>query len=558
MGKEVAGNAPPLLGRNFVAARVARWRSPKIRSLLRRAGQVGNPTLVATDAASRFLGATLVATPAVVVGAIFVSPLFLSLAALPLMLIIAPEIRLRDRVAQRKEGVEGELPFFSVFASVLGSAGVPLYLAFRTLADSDVFAYMKREAMLVKRDVEIFGMNPNDALERIASNHPSGKFGDFLLGYTSKARSGGDVSAYLSNEGGSLLKDLEGEWVRYASRVGVVGSMMITVFGIVPLMLMVVGVFSPGASVTGLFYFTGIGVPLFTCGLLFMAGRMQPLHEALPHGKLARSSALAVLGVAVELFTGLLWLSVAASLLLFFTSYWSSVRGELEEARQEEGGLGRFLKDLLEYKRQEYDLAKAVVAIQTTAKYNLRFDEVLSKVANQLRAGVPLDQVKFFTRSRMVRLAFLLLGEMSRSGGGTVDTVYQISSFADKMGEMRRNTESEMKPYLYLSYVSPLLLAFGVTFVGSVLSSIGNRAGSGLTALHIAGTQVGTASPALSGVSDLLIVVSAASLGLIGAKLTDFTVRNTLKPSVNILLAVAAIAVMTSLGSHSLAALWPK
>jgi flagellar protein FlaJ len=525
----------------------------KIGILLRRSGQIGNPKVIATLAASRFLGTLVVVLPTSVLGCIAFSPIFLGLMAIPLVVAIAPEVRLKDQVAQRREGVEGELPFFSVFAGVLGSAGVPLYLVLRALAESDVFAHMKREAKLVRRDVEIFGMNPNDSLERLASSHPSERFSDFLLGYTSKARSGGDVSAYLSSEGGALLKELEGDWARYASRVGIVGSMMITVFGVVPLMLMVVGVFSPGASVTGLLYFTGVGVPLFTVGLLFMAGKMQPMHESLPKGKLGRSVALGFLGVGVELLTGLLWLSVAVSLLLCFLGYWLSVRGALDEARDEEAGLARFLKDLLEYKRQEYDLAKAVVSIQSTNRYNRRFDGALAKVAAQLRAGVPLDKVKIELRSRLGNLAFLLLGEMSRSGGGTVDTVFQISSFADKIGEMRHNTQSEMRPYLYLSYISPLLLAFGVTFVGGVLSSLGNRAGSGLSALHITGTQMGTVAPALSQVSNLLIVVSAASLGVIGAKLTDFTARNTLKPSVNVLMAVLGIIAMATLNSHSLA-----
>jgi hypothetical protein len=558
MGENVAGGVGSSLGRNRIASRVARWRSPRIRVLLRKSGQVGNPLAIATKAASRLQAAAIVAVPAAALAALFISPLLLCVATLPLFAIILPEIRLRDKVAQRREGVDRELPFFSVFASVLGSAGVPLYLGFRTLAGSDVFAHMKAEAMLVRRDVEIFGMNPNDALERVAANHPSPRFSDFLLGYTSKARSGGDVAAYLSNEGGAFLKGLEDEWARYASRVGIVGSMMITVFGIIPLMLMVVGVFSPGASTAGLFYFTGVGVPLFTIALLYLAGKMQPLHESLPRGKVARSAALALVGIGVDFLTGLFWLSVASALLVCFIGYWLSVRKELAEARDEEEGLARFLKDLLEYKRQEYDLAKAVVAIQSTGHYNRRFDAVLSRVANELRAGVPLDQVKVESKSRLGRLAFLLLGEMSRTGGGTVDTVFQVSSFADRVGEMRRNTQAEMKPYLYLSYVSPLLLAFGVTFVGDILSSLGTRAGSGLSVLHISGAQVGSLSPALSQVSDLLIVVSAASLGLIGAKLTDFTVRNTLKPSVNVLLAIAAIVVMTAVGSHSLVGIWQR
>ena len=55
--------------------------------------------------------------------------------------------------------------------------------------------------------------------------------------------------------------------------------------------------------------------------------------------------------------------------------------------------------------------------------------------------------------------------------------------------------------------------------------------------------------------SDLLIVVSAAALGLIGAKVTDLTVRNTWRASLNVALAVAAVLVLAGPGSHSLSGL---
>ena len=112
-----------------------------------------------------------------------------------------------------------------------------------------------------------------------------------------------------------------------------------------------------------------------------------------------------------------------------------------------------------------------------------------------------------------------------------------------------------MKPYLILSHISPLLLVFGVTFVQGVLTSFSSRAAPGLSALRASGVQLGGLPAGLAQMSDLLIVVAAASLGLIGAKMTDFTVRNTLRASVNVALAVAALTFMAAVGSHSLAQL---
>ena len=536
-------------------SRLVAWRSRRISALLKRSGRVGNPVAMAWGSLDRAAKVALGAVPAAALAGTFVSPWLFLLSLAPLVPFFAPEARLRDGVARRREGVERELPFFSVLVGVLGGAGIPLYSILKGVSSSEVFPSMREEAQLVRRDVEIFGMNPNDSLERLASLHPSKKLGRFLLGYTSKARSGGDVSAYLTVESGSMLKELEDAWARYVTRVGIIGSMMITVFGVVPLLLMVVGVFSPGFSVVGLVFFTGVGVPVFTLALLYMAGRMQPSPEEAPHGRAARSLLVALPFAALGGAAGAVWASAAAVLFVFFSAYGISVRRQMAETRELEEGLSRFLKDLLEYKRHDYDLSRAVVAMEAHGGYPRPFGALLARLAARVRAGVPLDEAKPECRSALGRLAFLLLGEMSRSGGGSVDTVFQVSSFADRMIQMRRSATAEMRPYLVLSYASPLLLAFGVTFVSAILTTFSARVGPGLASVRLGAFQVGSVPPGLTQVSDLLIVVSAAALGLIGAKVTDLTVRNTWRASLNVALAVAAVLVLAGPGSHSLSGL---
>jgi hypothetical protein len=530
-------------------------RSLKLAVLLRRSGKIGNPLRLATCSFSRSLRAVLVIIPLATVSALLVSPWMILLGLLPLALYLAPEFTLRDAIAMRREGVERELPFFSILTNVLGGAGVPLFSILQIVLHNETFSSIKREALIAKRYVGIFGMNPDDSLNRLASDHPSKKFGDFLLGYTSKARSGGDVPSYLAGESATLLRELEDEWGRYANRVGVIGSMMVTVFGVVPLLLMIVGVFSPAFSFLGLLIFAALGVPFFTAGLLFLAGRMQPLGEEPAKGSVVKSLVFAPAGACVFAVTGSIWLTVAAVLVIFFTFYGLSTRSQLIETKSVDDGLWRFLKDILEYKRQEYDLTKAVLTIQANTKYGRDFDRVLSKAASELRAGVPLDEIKLRCRSRLARLVFLVLGQMGRSGGGTVETVYQLSHYAGRMVEVKRNTRAEIRPYLILSYASPVLLAFGVTFVGGVLSSINNPFRPTIPGIHLGGVQMGHISPDLTEISNFLIVSSAAALGLIGAKVSDLTIRNTLRASTNVGLAVAAVVTMTYFGSHSLALL---
>jgi flagellar protein FlaJ len=532
--------------------RLAEYRSQRFASLLSESGEIGNPYTIAARSIASSLIAAAVAIPAALVLSVLLWLPLLLLAIVPAVLYVYPEIRLKAKASERKEGVERELPFFSILVNVLGGAGVPLYSIFNGVINSRVFSYIRREALLIRRDVTIFGSDPNESFETLASHHPSKKFASFLNGYTAKVRSGGDIPAYLLGESGSLLRELEDSWARYAGRAGIVGSMMITVFGVLPLMLVVVGVFSPATSTIGLLAFTVVGVPCFTALLVAMAGRMQPVGEEPIAGNMKGSLLVSLPGLGVGFATGQLWTAAASALLLFATFYGLSVLDRRREAKEIDEALPEFMKDVMEFRRQEYDLNRSILAIAAHDRYTPSFDGILARVAAELKAGTPIDELSVDPRTRLGRMVFFVLGQMGRSGGGSVETVYQLTAYTEKVVEMKRNSRAEMRPYLVLSYVSPVLLAFGVSFLGGVLGRLGSAAGPGLTSLNAAGLGFGSVSPQLTQLSDLLVVASAAALGLVGAKMTDFTVKNTLRVSVSVVVAVGALLVLSSLNLTSL------
>ncbi len=541
----------------FVTARgrlkkLAEFRAKRFSLLLSQAGVIGNPyTMAARSITNAIMTAAALVPAAALLSLLVWRPLAL-LVAVPALVYVYPEVQLRSKRGERQEGVERELPFFSILVNVLGSAGVPLYTIFRDVADTRIFRAIRGEALLVKRDVEVFGMDPNESFERLASYHPSKKFSTLLYGYTAKVRSGGDIPSYLTSESGSLLRGLEESWTMYAGRAGIIGSLMVTVFGVLPLLLLVLGIFSPATAVVGLTAFTIICIPTFTILLVFMAGRMQPVGEEPLTGAPVRSLLLSLPGLALGLLTGELWLGAASMLFLFFTVYGYSVMEQRREAKEIDEALPEFMKDVMEFKRQEYDLNRAVLAIAAHDRYTPSFDRLLSKIAAQLKMGTPLDEVSADPRTRLGRMTFFILGQMSRSGGGTIDTVYQLTAYTTKVVEMKKNTQAEMRPYMMLSHISPLLLAFGITFIGAVITSFSNRVRPGLSAAHLGSLSIGTVPPQLFQVSYLLIVVSAAALGIIGAKMTDFTVKNTLRASVNVVIAVVATYALTALNLASL------
>lgn len=554
--------------------KLAEYRAARFSLLLSKSGKIGNPYILAAKSTFHTITATVIIIPIAIVTIFLLLfsgsvlsilpfpravaftllvgvPLFLTVF-IPALFYIYPEMKLRDEINQRKEGVAKELSLFLILVTVLGSAGMSLYDIFTGIIDTMIFAAIRKEALLIKRDVTVFGMNPNESFERLASYHPMKKFSSFLYGYTAKVRSGGDIPTYLMGESSSILRELEERWARYVSQVGIIGSMMLTVFGIIPFLLLILGVFSPSGSIIGLTSYIVIGIPVFTILLVFMAGRMQPMGEEPIMGAPKKSLLLSLPGLGIGLLTGELWLGIASMFFLFFTIYGYSVMKQRREINEIDEALPEFMKDVIEFKRQEYDLNRAIIQIATHNRYTPFFDRILSRMATQLKMGTPLDEVTVDPRTRLGRMTFFVLGKMIRSGGGTVDTVYQITSYITKVIEMKKSTLAEMRPYIILSYSFPVLLALGVALIRGILTTFSTRIQPGLSVIHLSTISIGALPPQLSQISNIMIVVSAAALGIIGAKITDFTVKNTLKASVNIFIAIITIYTLSAINLASL------
>ena len=146
--------------------------------------------------------------------------------------------------------------------------------------------------------------------------------------------------------------------------------------------------------------------------------------------------------------------------------------------REIDEALPEFMKDLMEFKRQEYDLNRSILQIAANNRYTPFFDRILSQLAVQLRTGTPMNETTVDPRSRLGRIVLFILGQMAYSGGGTVDTFHQLSVFTERVFEMKRNAVAEMRPYLFMSFASPVLLAFGVAFISGVIGSFGSLVGS--------------------------------------------------------------------------------
>jgi flagellar protein FlaJ len=103
-------------------------------------------------------------------------------------------------ISSKARKMEANLPLTANFMAVLASSGMPPERIFRSLANvGDEFG-VGEEIRRAIGDVELMGLDLNDALRRASNRSSSRKFGAMLDGIVTTSHMGGDLSSYLRDE----------------------------------------------------------------------------------------------------------------------------------------------------------------------------------------------------------------------------------------------------------------------------------------------------------------------------------------------------------------------
>lgn len=109
-------------------------------------------------------------------------------------------------ISSKVRKIEANLPLTANFLSVLASSGMPPERIFRSLARvGDEFG-VGEEMRRAVADIELMGLDLNDALKRASLRSASSKFGAMLDGIVTTSHMGGDLSSYLRDESEKFKK----------------------------------------------------------------------------------------------------------------------------------------------------------------------------------------------------------------------------------------------------------------------------------------------------------------------------------------------------------------
>ncbi|MHC1628105.1 MAG: type II secretion system F family protein [Candidatus Nezhaarchaeales archaeon] len=471
----------------------------ELKRALKAAGMTVNPEIYATRViyitlivviASIAVGVPLIITSTVMMLKLMGVVIVILMPALTFgVMLILPS----NMASSRSKAIEEELPFLAAYLTTMARGGVTPYESLIRLSEMGLFPAIRREARLILRDVRIFGLDPLTAIERNAEAHPNQTYKDFMLGYVSTIRTGGDILHYLEVKTSGLF-DIRATTIKnIADRVSTITEIYIALGVVMALSFYIffsISTIMPIGGVEALANFTlfaFLGLPGISLLIMWMIHTFQPktivkLNE--PIKALTLSIPLAFITLLAALyFTGGLKslligaidkgaiLSICFSLTLFFIVlsippaivYTSIMSG----SKRLPNYVADFLRDLAEVRKTGLSPEKCIISLSKRDYGSL--SKVIERIVIPLSWGLPLKR-SVSSALRKVKdwftiAIFTFLTDVIDVGGGGVHTLEALARFSSLLAGIERELKMRLRPYIFMPYFGAILTTVATLLV---------------------------------------------------------------------------------------------
>ncbi len=471
---------------------------------LTRAGLSVHPVKYGAITIALTLFSALFSTVGIVVLTLTVQLTFPQLIIGVLVASIVPVLVLAIRLAYpsllstlRKNEVENELPFFMAYLATMVRGGYSVEKVVERVAELRVFKAIRTEARRIVTLIRMFGEDPVTALERVASQHPSPRFRDVILGYTTTLRSGGDVLHYLEVRTRELF---ESRATEVRALLGRLASFLeiYTIFGVV-------------VSVT-LFVFFAVSAALTAAQALRAPAELTELSIDVTVPALYSFIALPVMALAIALAmhlnqprnpisywavysTLLVWVPVAAGAsvtVLVATGGLDLLSGSISiegvrsaiytvltgllvaslppaikyaRIERKQRGLVRavadMLRDISEIRKTGLSPEKCMILVSSRSYRGLT--PVVERAAAALTVGMSLEEAlrgalrglrEWFTVA-----SFRFLADSITVGGGSPEVIDTLARYTQMLSELEEETRRKMRTQVFVPYFGAIMLS---------------------------------------------------------------------------------------------------
>jgi flagellar protein FlaJ len=469
----------------------------------------------------------------------------LVLGIIPPFLFFYPKMVLKNQSKSRKNQVEEELSFFGIYAAIMHTVNPSLYSCFLSVIGRKVFGGIEKEALLLKRNVELFGLSPLEAIEDLGRNHKSQTFKNFLLGYSSIARSGGDLSKYLETVSDEQFQQLKIKYTTYSKNVGYIVESLIILLVVVPILFVVSSFILPTDSISKIMIASAIAVPIMTVFFAVVLQNIQP--KMFNMVGLSNTKFLLIIPIGAIVFSLMTymkfetWLSLGMGAIIPSIIVEFYTRKHKYQIERIERILPQFLRDITEYRKIGISETAAITKIVEENTYNKTFDRLVRTLSVSFKQGNTFSEILSIIRLRswFARTTFFILAEISESGGGHPAILESVTIFVNNTRSALKEARSSISVYDFLAYLSPVLLIFSISIINEMISSVSLAQSTGLKLQGY--EQLIQVSPLFLEVIKTFSITSSIGIGILMGKASDGTFKSTGRIAILCVISVVAI-----------------
>jgi len=415
----------------------------------------------------------------------------------PIIILLIGAFIPKAITANKLSGLKNEIPYASMYLSVMASGGLSPYASLLRLRNTELLPKLKNEIGRIQRIVLSSGMDPVSAMAKAAKVVGLKEYKELLLGYASAMRTGGDILHYLYSQTDSMFKRMASRIKSMGQSMGMLmeGYTIIAILGTLGIyMVYIVSLSFPQFQAfppETFFLFSFILLPCVSLAFLYFADTLQisyPVSQWKTYLVLLASipaclfllsqtvlpyyaQGLPLIPFIAEIPTRLLeildlpegcepTLGLALSLATLalpvcFSDYHfaGTEKGVLD-------GVTNFLRDLVENRKTGLSPERSIQML-SERDYG-KFSEHLKLMSAEISWGIPLRRIfedfKRRVRNWLCLVNLYLLIDTIEVGGGTEESLETLAEFAESIRELEGERKSLLTPLFIVPYMGAAIL----------------------------------------------------------------------------------------------------
>ena len=128
-----------------------------------------------------------------------------------------PKFIIRDK----SKSIDYTLPFAGVYLSTIASSGLPPHKIFEIFSRFEEYGEISKESKNIVNDMNAFGFNIYESIERAVDRTPSKNFRELLWAILSTLKSGGDLFKLLTEKSKGFLNDYRRNLMEFSRTLSV-------------------------------------------------------------------------------------------------------------------------------------------------------------------------------------------------------------------------------------------------------------------------------------------------------------------------------------------------